>query len=214
MHFTAIRVGQTVWDAAGRIDPLSGMELTLEGLAETESQIAVADETSLTVVLVGPGQDEQQAAAVAAKQIGIKRKTDARLGGLDYGLWQGLTIDEVRHRQPSLWKQWLESPLSVRPPGGETIDEIQQRLAEFLAEMPKRYRKHAPLLVLKPIPFAVLECMLTGEGLERIWEKTRADARVLHARFAEETAEWLVTAFEPHGENAEEISAAEKPEGN
>jgi broad specificity phosphatase PhoE len=212
MHFIAIRVGQTEWDAAGRIDPLTGMELTAKGLAETESQIAVADETSLSLILAGAGQAEQQAAAVAAKQIGIKRKTDARLGGLDYGLWQGLTIEEVRHRQPSLWKQWLETPLSVRPPGGETIDEIQQRLAECLAEMPKRYRKHAPLLVLKPIPFAVLECMLTGEGLEKIWEKTRADARVLHARFAEDTNEWLVTAFESHGDQPEETEEA--PEGD
>ncbi len=211
MRFTAIRVGQTEWDAAGRIDPLSGMELTQAGLAETESQIAVADETSLTVILAGTGQAEQQAAALAAKQIGIKRKTDARLGGLDYGLWQGLTIEEVRHRQPSLWKQWLETPLSVRPPGGETIDEVQQRLAELLAEMPKRYRKHAPLLVLKPIPFAVLECMLTGEGLEKIWEKTRTDARVLHARYAESTAEWLVTAFESHGGSADENSATDNP---
>ncbi|MBT3278834.1 MAG: hypothetical protein HN370_05610 [Phycisphaerales bacterium] len=203
MRFTAIRVGQTVWDEQGRIDPLSGMEMTDTGIAEVESQILVAHETSLTVVVAGAGVAEQQAAALAAKRIGIKSKTDARLGALDYGLWQGLTIEEVRHRQPSLWKQWIESPLSVRPPGGETVDEVQQRIVEFLAEVPKRYRKHAPLLVLKPIGFAVLECMLTGESLERIWEKTRTEARVLHARFAEDTGEWLLTAFEQHGEQDE-----------
>ncbi len=42
---------------------------------------------------------------------------------LNLGLWQGMQVAEVRHKQPKVYRQWQEQPENVCPPDGEMIEQ-------------------------------------------------------------------------------------------
>ena len=44
---------------------------------------------------------------------------------LDHGLWQGMLIEEVRRKQPTVYRQWQDQPESIRPPQGETLGKAR-----------------------------------------------------------------------------------------
>jgi broad specificity phosphatase PhoE len=94
---------------------------------------------------------------------------------LDFGLWQGLTMDEIKHRQPKLHKQWLESPSGVRPPGGETLEETQQRICRTVREILKKSKAPSPVIVLRPVALGVLQCHLESIPLDAIWQREAKD---------------------------------------
>jgi broad specificity phosphatase PhoE len=46
----------------------------------------------------------------------------------DCGLWSGLTIDEIATRYPDEWHGRLDDPYHHRPPEGENLPDMEQRV--------------------------------------------------------------------------------------
>ncbi|SMF73261.1 alpha-ribazole phosphatase [Paenibacillus uliginis N3/975] len=55
---------------------------------------------------------------------------DNRLREMDFGDWEGKTYDQLKHY--SIYREWLDNPQSVTPPGGEAWEHFQGRLADFM----------------------------------------------------------------------------------
>lgn len=165
-----IRTGRTTWEEQSRVDSTAGAPLTDEGtkvVLETAAQLAGL---SIGTIYAGSGEAERQTAKLLADTLGVKVKTDPQLRELDYGLWQGLTHEEIKRRNPKVYRQWNECPASVRPPEGETLAEAQQRLIEATRGIIKR-SKDAPVpLVLRPIVLALLRCALLGHDPADLWK--------------------------------------------
>ncbi|MBN1556405.1 MAG: histidine phosphatase family protein, partial [Phycisphaerae bacterium] len=114
MQLYAVQTGETVWEIQKRTDSLAGVPLSDHGRASIErvgKELAPHDPT---LIYASGGEAEQETAKLLAEQLGLKVRTDPRLDELDFGLWQGLTTSEIKHRQPKLHKQWLEAPSGVR----------------------------------------------------------------------------------------------------
>ena len=54
------------------------------------------------------------------------------LTDLDCGEWEGLSDEEVKKSYPELRRMWLSSPHLVRLPGGESLDDVAQRVSLVL----------------------------------------------------------------------------------
>lgn len=46
----------------------------------------------------------------------------------DFGLWEGLTADDIEQAFPDEWQQWLEAPLSYTPPEAEPFSLFRDRV--------------------------------------------------------------------------------------
>lgn len=174
MRFHLVQTGETVWEVQQRIDSLAGAPLSEAG---RESIRRVAEELVPLVpaaVYAGNGESERETAELLAKRLDRKVVMDVRLGELDFGLWQGLTVAEIRHRQPKLHRQWTEAPGSVRPPGGESLQELQQRLREAFRQIGRTKRKKIPasgaVVVLRPVALGAARCLLEKAELDEIWK--------------------------------------------
>lgn len=173
--FYAVRTGETTWEQESRIESLAGAPLSEAG-QDTSRRIGlelVPHEP--TVIYCSAGEAEQETAKLLAAELDIKVKTDKRLCEIDFGLWQGLTTGEIKRRQPSLHKQWVESPASARPPGGETLEEAGKRIADAIHDIVKRERKESPVLVLRPVVLGLLRCMMESVKTEKIWQQVDDD---------------------------------------
>lgn len=165
-----VRTGQTTLEAQDRIDPIGGAPLTETGRRTVESVAAELVSQEIRAIYTGDGESERQTAGAMAEALGLKVRTSPDLRELDYGLWQGLTRAELKRRQPRTYRQWADRPDSVCPPGGETLDQAQQRLREALKDILKRAKGRNTLLVLRPVATGLLRCLLTGQGVGGLWQ--------------------------------------------
>jgi broad specificity phosphatase PhoE len=58
---------------------------------------------------------------------------DARLRELHFGGFDGLTHEDCLAAHGALYRDWITDPATVRPPGGETVAELEARMLEWLA---------------------------------------------------------------------------------
>ena len=166
-----VQTGQTIWEVQDRIESVPGAPLTEVGASSVER---AADELAacgspICAVYACDGESERQTAALVAEALGMKIRTDPELREVDYGLWQGLTREELKRRQPKMYRQWAEAPSSVRPPGGEMLQEAQERLKAAIKSILKRHKEDAPVLVLRPVAVGLLRCLVTNDPVEQIW---------------------------------------------
>jgi broad specificity phosphatase PhoE len=174
-RFYAVRTGETTWEQESRTESLTGAPLSEAGQERSRRVGLELVPHEPTVIYASAGEAEQETARLLAKELGVKVKTEKRLCEIDFGLWQGLTTGEIKRRQPSLHKQWIESPGSARPPGGETLEEARQRIAAALHDIMKRERKDTPVLVLRPVVLGLLRCMMESADTQAIWQKIDGD---------------------------------------
>lgn len=60
---------------------------------------------------------------------------DPRLREMDFGAWEGHTYEQLQHEP--LYRQWIDSPQQVTPPGGESWADFAGRVDEFVGSLLK-----------------------------------------------------------------------------
>jgi broad specificity phosphatase PhoE len=167
-----VQTGQTIWEAQDRIESLPGAPLTEIGASDVERAASelVACGEPIRAVYACNSEAERQTADLIAQALSAKVRMEPELHELDYGLWQGLTRDELKRRQPKLIRQWFDAPSSVRPPGGESLDEALIRLRLAIKGVLKRHKDDAALFVLRPVAVGLLRCLVTNDPVEQIWK--------------------------------------------
>jgi len=185
-----VQTGRTIWDEQGRLESLAGVPLCQEGMETVRRVAKELVPHKPTVIYAATGEAEQQTAKLLTDELARKIKIDRRLAEVDFGLWQGLTHEEIKRRQPSLHKQWLESPANVRPPGGETLDEASTRIAEAMNDIAKKEKKQSPILVLRPIALGLLRCRLENASLDDFWTRVSPDFTWICYKRNDKTSAW------------------------
>lgn len=90
---------------------------------------------------------------------------DERLLEIDFGDWEGRSIDAVMREQPEHFNAWSESPDQHPPPNGENLADLTRRVNAFLAELEGLLWDSKVLLVIHGGVFrAVMQSLL---GLPR-----------------------------------------------
>ncbi|WP_433617178.1 histidine phosphatase family protein [Paenibacillus cellulositrophicus] len=60
---------------------------------------------------------------------------DPRLREMDFGAWEGHTYEQLQHE--FLYRQWIDSPQQVTPPGGESWADFAGRIDGFVGSLLK-----------------------------------------------------------------------------
>lgn len=164
------RTGRTVWEEQARIESNAGVPLSESGVDEVLRLAGELGDCSVSAVYCPPGEAEKQTAKLLARKLGVKRHTVEELREIDYGLWQGLTTDEIKRRQPRVFRQWRKTPKTVQPPGGESLGDVEQRLRRAVREIIRRKKgTGSPLLVLRPVALTLLRSIVREEDMETLW---------------------------------------------
>jgi alpha-ribazole phosphatase/probable phosphoglycerate mutase len=74
-----------------------------------------------------------------AKQAGIECISDERIAEMHYGEWEGLTSGEIMTRYPGILERWRTNPERVQVPGGESVFQLRDRIAEFWSDLCKAH---------------------------------------------------------------------------
>ena len=116
----SVRHGRTVANASGLLQGRVDNPLDVVGRQQAH-EISLALGT-VDIVVSSPLQRARE----TAEPLGLPLRLDERWIELDYGEWDELPITEVTADQ---WTQW-RSDSTFAPPGGESLAELDQRVAE------------------------------------------------------------------------------------
>ncbi len=168
MNIYLVQTGQTTWDAEERIESPNGAPLTESGTQAANLAACELSAEDAQAVYAGDAEAEAQTAKIITDQLKVKLYLRPELRDLNFGLWQGLTHEDVKRRQSKLYKQWAESPAAVCPPGGEMVSEAVDRLKEALLAIEKKHKGAPVAIVARPMIIGILRCLLTGESLDEL----------------------------------------------
>jgi len=99
------------------------------------------------VIISSPLQRCLQPAQAWAKEKGIVCISDERIAEMYYGDWEDKTHDDIEHEYPGMLALWRENPTGMRPPNGESPEELLLRIADFWQDICVTYAKQHVLVV-------------------------------------------------------------------
>ena len=170
LRMVLVRPGATDFDEQGRIKGTLDIPLSAQGANEVAQTVTELADVPLEVVYTAPCQCAEQTAAAVALSHRTKVKTIEELRNLDHGLWHGKLIEEVRQCQPKVYRQWLEHPETVCPPGGETLGEAQERLRAGLGKILRKHRTGVIAVVVAEPAASLVRCFLEDTDLGNLWK--------------------------------------------
>src|SRR6185312_10960435 len=122
-----LRHGQTPMSVQKRyagLSPKTDAPLTDTGVRQAVAAAKRLASAGIDAIVASPLQRTVRTAEEVAAVTGVPVLTDE-------GAWEGLTFAEVRERWPSELTTWLADP-SVAPPGGESFDQVSERVTAAL----------------------------------------------------------------------------------
>ncbi|MBV9758946.1 MAG: histidine phosphatase family protein [Acidobacteriaceae bacterium] len=136
-----IRHGAT--DLLGRTlyGRMPGVHINSEGSAQAAALAqALRRRYRLSEIVSSPMDRALETAAPIAQAQGLDLSTDQAFNEIDFGDWMGKSFDELRDLD--LWKRYYKFRATTRPPGGESMMDVQSRAWEGIARLAARH-KHA-----------------------------------------------------------------------
>ncbi len=167
-----IRPGACDYVDQGRIQGTLDVPLNEHGKSEVARLAKELAGQEIEAMYCSVCEPAQATADELSESLKVKLKRLRGMENLNHGLWQGMLIDEVKRRQPTVYRQWQEQPECIRPPQGETLAEATDRVDKILEKLLKRHRDGVVALVA-PEPLATLVKVRLGKGeLGDLWQAT------------------------------------------
>ena len=120
-QFVLIRPGSTDYDQQGRIQGTLDIPLDPQGVEQVQQTVEALRPLGITAIYRTPCQSAEQTADAIGDALDVKIKELDALRNIDLGLWQGMLVEDVKHKQPKVFRQWREQPETVCPPEGERV---------------------------------------------------------------------------------------------
>lgn len=157
-----LRHGRTVANAEGRLQGRIDHPLDEVGL-EQARRCADRLATSLAsaVVVTSP----LVRAVQTAEALGVQAVVDERFVELDYGVLDGLAVEDV---PAETWARWRSDP-TFRPPDGESLVDLDLRVRPALEEWGEVSRERDVIVVSHVSPIKSAVTWALGVGPEASW---------------------------------------------
>lgn len=170
LRIVLVRAGETDLDEQGRIKGTLDVPLNERGAQEIRSEVPELAGLGIDTLYASPCQAAQESAQVIGQELRLRVRTVDRLENVDHGLWHGMLVEEVRQRQPKVYRQWQEHPETMCPPCGEPLVEAQQRVADALERIVRKHRNGTVAIVVPEPLCALAKAWLEHSEIGDLWK--------------------------------------------
>lgn len=161
-----VRPGNTDFDDQQRIQGILDLPLNARGEQQVQQTLADLRQFPLYRIYTSTSEPARSTAQRLGTELGVAVKELDDLQNINHGLWQGLQVEDLRRKQPKVYKQWQDSPETICPPEGEPFAEAVERVRKAL-ERPRK--KKGNVVIVAPEPLAtVIRCVVRGSKLEAL----------------------------------------------
>lgn len=132
-----VRHGETYWNAEGRFQGRIDVELNESGLGQAERLGQALKDVKIDAVYCSPLKRSLVTAEAIAGPHGLAVREVPEFNEIDHGVWEGMTIPQVRSEDDKLYETWLKAPEKVKFPGGEDLAHLMERVVTRFEEILK-----------------------------------------------------------------------------
>lgn len=163
-----VRHGETTYSQTGGFCGAIDPELTPAGSQMAEQFAATYAKLPWNAVYVSPMKRTIATAKPLCDAVGIEMQLHDGLREINYGDWEGKTVEEVKKDYEEDYINWLTEPAWNAPTnGGETSVEIASRSSLVIAEIQEKYKSGNVLVVSHKATIRIVLCSLLGIDLGR-----------------------------------------------
>lgn len=165
-----VRHAETEAAARGRCIGRTDVGLSHEGVARAEALALELSALSPTAVYASTSRRAVATAAPIARACGLDVRPVAELCEVDFGRLEGLSLEEVEARYPSVWREWMDRPATVRFPGGESLLELSARVERALSDIGARHPRETVIVASHGGPIRLALARALGRPPETCFE--------------------------------------------
>jgi 2,3-bisphosphoglycerate-dependent phosphoglycerate mutase len=131
-----LRHGQTEWNVARRMQGRRDSPLTTLGRVQADLHgRTLSRQGPVEALVASPLGRTQATAELVNAHLSVPLRLEPALMERDCGDWAGLTLDEIQAAYPDDWQARSRDPYHHRPPAGENLPDMEQRVAAALTAL-------------------------------------------------------------------------------
>lgn len=134
-----IRHGESEFNRDGRIQGQLDPPLSPLGRQQARLLAEARSGAGLQAIYSSHLSRATATAEALAEAAGLTVIPEPRLVEAGFGEWEGLTRGDIQARFPGQMERWQADPIANRPPGGETIEALQNRAMAAVNELTRRH---------------------------------------------------------------------------
>ena len=146
--FIITRHGTTDWNRQGKMQGVSDIPLSEEGRTQAEKLSKRLSEESIDAAYTSM---LQRAYATAEKVLSnhphVSLNRTPILDEMDWGTWEGRTLEEIKKDAPHLLDQRDKEKFSFAPPGGKSPKFLKERIIPFVEMLIEMHPDQTILIV-------------------------------------------------------------------
>ena len=142
-----IRHGETAWNAEHRIQGQLDIPLSPLGVLQSARLAECLANEPIDAVYSSGQSRAWLTAAPLAVRLGLEVIAEPRLRERSFGIFEGLTLDEVAERYPPEFKKWRERDPAWRPEGGESGQQLIDRVLSAVSDIGIKHPSQTVVLV-------------------------------------------------------------------
>ncbi len=162
-----IRHGETAWNRGKIFRGLSDIPLNENGRAQARLLAKALASRRIDAAYSSLLCRARDTAQIVLEPHGIETAIHAGLTDFDYGQWTGLEDQIVAQKWPVEHARWLTTPHVIRPPGGDTLQEVFDRAFGAVKEIVQRHNDQTVAIVAHRVVNKLLVLGVMTLGLER-----------------------------------------------
>ncbi|MEI7578408.1 MAG: class I tRNA ligase family protein [bacterium] len=159
-----IRHAETDNNHIGRISGQNDSQINANGVTQTGllAKKLKSENTGYDLIISSPLKRTYTTATIIAKELGLEVITDDRLKERNFGILEGLLWQEAELKYPEFTSA-NDANYQETIPGGESIQEVESRVQEFIADIKQKYAHKKILIVTHSGVIRVFKRELGGE---------------------------------------------------
>ena len=164
-----VRHGQSIWNKELRYQGQTDVALTSLG---NEQAMLLARRLAGQEITAVYASDLSRAfltaqAIARVHNLPVMPVTDLR--ELNFGLWEGLTHEEISAKWPELMRKWYTHPDEVDLPGGENFRQLKDRAMRAINELVAKHRDETFVVVSHGGTIRTILCGILNIHLNYVW---------------------------------------------
>jgi len=164
MRLLLIRHGEVEESWRGRCYGRSEPRLAPAGRRQADALAVALDGEPLAAIYSSPALRCRETAEVVARRRRLTVQTRAAFQEIDFGLFEGLTFDQIARDFPAEYAGWMSAPWAITFPAGESWADLCQRVAAALADLRRRHAEDTIGLVAHSGSCQALILSAEGQG--------------------------------------------------
>ena len=177
-----VRHGQTTWNREKRYQGQSDVPLDEAGVQQADALARYFAGQDVQAVYSSDLQRAWHTALPIARLLGTEPVAEPRLREGDFGAWEGLTYDEINARWPGDLAAWHADPLTKVPPGGETLQQILDRIGGVVRDVQQHHGGQTVMLVAHGGALRAIICHALALPSHTFWRLSLGSASISEMR--------------------------------